>query len=94
MLTPLGDRVIVKALERNELTKGGLYLPDTVTEKPQEGEIQGVGPGRILDNGHRAAMELKTGDRVVFAKYGGTEFKMDGQDVLILRETDILAVLD
>jgi chaperonin GroES len=93
-LTPLGDRVLIKALERGELTKGGLYLPDTVTEKPQEGEVQGVGPGRILDNGHPAAMDLKAGDRVVFAKYGGTEFKMDGQDVLILREADILAVLD
>jgi chaperonin GroES len=92
-LTPLGDRVVVKALAGDAQTKGGIYLPDTVKEKPQEGEIQAVGPGRILDTGHRAAMELKAGDRVVFAKYGGTEFLLDGQEVLILRETDILAVL-
>jgi chaperonin GroES len=92
-LTPLGDRVVVKAFERDELTKGGIILPDTVREAPQEGEIQAVGPGRVLESGRRATMDLHPGDRIVFAKYGATEFKLDGADLLILREADILAVL-
>ncbi|HMA37727.1 MAG TPA: co-chaperone GroES [Chloroflexia bacterium] len=92
-LQPLGDRVVIKALERDEVTKGGIYLPDTAKEKPQEGRVEAVGPGRILDNGDRSKMELKEGDRVLFAKYAGTEFKLDGEDLLILRETDILAVI-
>ena len=92
-LTPLGDRVVVTALERESLTKGGIILPDTVQEKPQEGTIRAVGPGRVLDNGQHATMDLHAGDRIVFAKYGATEFRLDGVDLLILREADILAVL-
>jgi chaperonin GroES len=92
-LTPLGDRVVVKATEREEVTSSGIYLPDTAKEKPQEGRIMAVGPGRLLDSGDRAEMELKEGDRVIFAKYAGTEFKLEGEDLLILRESDILAVL-
>jgi chaperonin GroES len=93
-LKPLGDRVVVKAIEREEVTSSGIYLPDTAKEKPQEGRIQAVGPGRLLESGERAPMELKEGDRVIFAKYAGTEFKLGGEDLLILRETDILAVVD
>ena len=92
-LRPLGDRVVVRAVEREEVTKGGIYLPDTAKEKPQEGIIEAVGPGRILDNGDRSQMELKEGDRVLYAKYAGTEFKLEGQDLLILRESDILAII-
>jgi chaperonin GroES len=92
-LKPLGDRVVVKALERDEVTKSGIYLPDTAKEKPQEGRVEAVGPGRVLDNGERSHMDLKEGDRVLFAKYAGTEFKLDGEDLLILRESDILAVI-
>jgi len=92
-LKPLGDRVVIKALEREEVTKSGIYLPDTAKEKPQEGRVEAVGPGRILDNGERSKMELKEGDRVLFAKYAGTEFKLEGEDLLILRESDILAVI-
>ncbi|MGI8586221.1 MAG: co-chaperone GroES [Chloroflexia bacterium] len=92
-LKPLGDRVVIKALEREEMTKGGLYLPDTAKEKPQEGRVEAVGPGRILDSGERSKMELKEGDRVLFAKYAGTEFKLEDQDLMILRESDILAII-
>jgi chaperonin GroES len=92
-LQPLGDRVVVKALDRDEVTKSGIYLPDTAKEKPQEGEVQAVGPGRTLDTGERSKMELKVGDRVLFAKYAGTEFKLEGEELLILRESDILAVI-
>lgn len=92
-LQPLGDRVVVKAIEREEVTRGGIYLPDTAKEKPQEGRVVSVGPGRVLDNGDRSKMELKEGDRVIYAKYAGTEFKLDGEDLLILRESDILAVV-
>jgi len=93
-LQPLGDRVVVKALDRDEVTKGGIYLPDTVKEKPQEGRVEAVGPGRVLDSGERSQMELKVGDRVLFAKYAGTEFKLEGEDLMILRESDILAVIN
>jgi chaperonin GroES len=92
-LKPLGDRVVVKAIEREEVTSSGIYLPDTSKEKPQEGRIQPVGPGRLLESGERAPMELKEGDRVIFAKYAGTEFKLGGEELLILRESDILAVV-
>jgi chaperonin GroES len=85
--------VVVKAIEREDVTTSGIYLPDTAKEKPQEGRVQAVGPGRLLDSGDRAPMELKEGDRVIFAKYAGTEFKLDGEDLLILRESDILAVV-
>jgi chaperonin GroES len=90
-LQPLGDRVVVKPLEREEVTKSGIVLPGTAQEKPQEGEVIAVGPGRVLDNGQRVNIELKTGDRVLFAKYAGTEFKLDDDELLVLSERDILA---
>ena len=92
-LQPLGDRVVVKPLAQEEVTRGGLVLPGTAQEKPQEGEVIAVGPGRILDSGDRAKMEVKAGDRVVYAKYAGTEFKLDDDELLILSERDLLAVL-
>lgn len=92
MLKPLADRVVVKPIEQEERTKGGIVLPDTAKEKPQEGEIVAVGPGRLLDNGQRAPLEVTVGDRVLFARYSGTEFKVDGETYLVLRESDILAV--
>jgi chaperonin GroES len=90
-LQPLGDRVVVKPLEREEVTKSGIVLPGTAQEKPQEGEVIAVGPGRVLDNGQRVSIELKTGDRVLFAKYAGTEFKLEDDELLVLSERDILA---
>ncbi|MGI5836479.1 MAG: co-chaperone GroES [Chloroflexota bacterium] len=92
-LKPLGDRIVVKPLSREEVTKSGIVLPDTAKEKPQEGTVLAVGPGRILDNGQRIAVELKEGDRVLFAKYAGTEFKRDDEELLILSEKDILAIV-
>ena len=94
MLKPLGDRVVVKTITAEERTKGGIVLPDTAKEKPQEGEVIAVGPGRILDNGERLAPEVKVGDRVIYAKYGGTEVKFDDEEYLILRESDILAQVE
>ena len=93
-LTPLGDRVVVRPLEKEEVTKSGIVLPDTAKEKPQEGEIIAVGPGRLTDDGKRLAMELKKGDRVIFSKYAGTEIKLEDTEYLILRESDVLAKLD
>lgn len=90
-LQPLGDRVLVKPIEKEEKTKSGLYIPDTVKEKPQEGEIIAVGPGKMTDEGKRIPMDLKVGDRVIYAKYGGTEIKVDEVELMILRESDILA---
>lgn len=92
-LQPLGDRVVVKPLTREEVTKSGIVLPDTAQEKPQEGEILAVGPGRVLDNGQRQQVEIKKGDRVLYAKYAGTEFKLEEDELLILSERDVLAVL-
>ena len=92
-LRPLGDRVVVKPLGREEVTKSGIVLPDTATEKPQQGEVLAVGPGRILDSGERVGVEIKAGDRILFAKYSGTEFKFDQDDYLILREADVLAIV-
>jgi len=92
-LTPLGDRVVVKPLTREEVTKSGIVLPDTAREKPQEGEVLAVGPGRVLDNGQRQQVELKKGDKVLYAKYAGTEFKLEDDELLILSERDVLAVL-
>src|SRR6266704_4964862 len=91
-LRPLGDRVVVKALARESVTKSGIVLPDTATEKPQEGEILAVGPGKVLDNGKRTTLEVKVGQKVLFAKYAGTEVKMDGEEYLILRESDIMGI--
>jgi chaperonin GroES len=93
-LQPIADRVVVKPLQKEEMTKSGLIIPDTAKEKPQEGEVVAVGVGKLLDSGKRAEMEVKVGDRVLFAKYGGTEFKLDGDELLVLRESDILAVID
>jgi chaperonin GroES len=90
-LHPLADRVLVKPIEKEERTKSGIYLPDTAKEKPQEGEILAVGPGKISDDGKRIEMDLKVGDVVIYAKYGGTEIKVDDEELMILRESDILA---
>ncbi len=90
-LQPLADRVLVKPIEKEERTKSGIYLPDTAKEKPQEGEVIAVGPGKLTDDGKRVALDLKVGDRVIYAKYGGTEIKVDDEDLIILRESDILA---
>ncbi|MGE5308028.1 MAG: co-chaperone GroES [Deltaproteobacteria bacterium] len=92
-LVPLGDRVVVRPLEAEEKTKGGIVLPDTAKEKPQEGEIVAVGKGRVLDNGSVRAPEVKTGDRVLYGKYSGNEIVIEGEELMIMREEDILAVL-
>ena len=93
-LRPLGDRVVIRPLAREEVTKSGIVLPDTAKEKPQQGEVLAVGPGRVLDNGDRINMDVKNGDRVLFAKYAGTEFKLEDEELLILSEKDILAVME
>jgi len=90
-LQPLADRVIVKPIQREEVTKGGIFLPDTAKEKPQEGEVVAVGPGRLSEDGKRIAMDVKVGDRVFYAKYGGIEIRIEDEEVVILRESDILA---
>ncbi len=90
-LQPLGDRLVVKPIEREEVTRGGIVLPDTAKEKPQEGEVLAVGPGRLSEDGKRIAMDVKVGDIVIYAKYGGTEYRVDEEEVMILREGDILA---
>jgi len=92
-IRPVGDRVVVKPAAKEEVTKSGIVIPDTAKEKPQEGEVIAVGSGKLLDNGDRVPLELKVGDRVLYAKYGGTEFKLDGEEYLVLRESDVLAVL-
>lgn len=93
-IRPLGDRVVLKPVEREERTKSGIVLPDTAKEKPQEGIVEEVGSGRVLDNGTTVPLELKKGDRVLYAKYAGNEFKVDDVEYLILSEKDVLAVLD
>ena len=90
-IQPLGDRVVVKATEQDDVSKGGILLPDTAKEKPPEGKVIAAGPGRITDDGKRIPMEIKTGDRVIYAKYGGTEINEGDEEFLILRESDILA---
>jgi len=93
-LVPLGDRVVIKPTPREEMTKSGLVLPDTAKEKPQEGTILSVGPGKILDDGTREQMDVKKGQKVLYAKYAGTEFKIDDEDLLIVSQKDILAVVE
>jgi len=93
-LRPLGDRVVIRPLARETVTKSGIVLPDTAKEKPQEGEIIAVGPGKVLDNGKRITLEVKIGQRVLFAKYSGTEVKIEGEEYLILRESDILGIVE
>ena len=92
-LQPLGDRVVVKPTPREEMTKSGIVLPDTAKEKPQEGTIIAAGPGKILDDGKRESMDVKAGDKVLYAKYAGTEFKIDGDELLIVSQKDILAIV-
>jgi chaperonin GroES len=91
-LQPLADRVVVKPIEREEVTKGGIVLPDTVKERPQEGKVLAVGPGKLSDDGKRITMDVKVGDIVVYTKYGGTEIKIDDEELMILRESDILGI--
>jgi chaperonin GroES len=93
-LRPLGDRVMVKPVEIEEMTKSGIVIPDTVKEKPQEGIVEAVGTGRILDNGTRVPMELEVGDKVLYARYSGSEFKVEDVEYLIIPETDVLAIVD
>ncbi len=93
-IRPLNDRILVKRLEGEEKTAGGIIIPDSAKEKPAEGEIMAVGPGKLADNGERVALDLKVGDKVIFSKYGGTEVKLDGEDYLIMREDDILGVIE
>ncbi|MDW7981251.1 MAG: co-chaperone GroES [Thermomicrobium sp.] len=92
-IRPLGDRVVVKPIQKEEVTKSGIVLPDTAKEKPQRGQVVAVGPGRLTDDGKRLPMEVKVGDEVLFAKYAGTELKIEDEEYLILSEKDILAVL-
>jgi len=93
-IKPLADRVVIRALDESEQMRGGLYIPDTAKEKPSRGEIIAVGPGAISDEGKRRDMDVKTGDRVLYGKYSGTDVTVDGEDFLILRESDVLAVLE
>ncbi len=93
-IRPLNDRILVKRLEGEEKTAGGIIIPDSAKEKPAEGEIVAVGPGKLNDAGERVAMDVKVGDRVLFSKYGGTDVKLDGEDYLIMREDDILGVIE
>ena len=92
-LKPLADRVIVEPLEKDEMTASGIYLPETAKEKPQEGRVLAVGPGRVNDDGKRSTMEVSEGDKVIFAKYSGTEIKIEEKKLLILSEKDILAIV-
>jgi chaperonin GroES len=93
-IRPLGDRVLVRPLSRETVTKSGIVLPDTAKEKPQEGEILAVGPGKVLDNGKRTALEVSVGQKILFAKYAGTEIKVENEEYLILRESDIMGIVE
>ncbi|HJV17445.1 MAG TPA: co-chaperone GroES [Bacillales bacterium] len=93
MLRPLGDRIVIELIESEEKTASGIVLPDTAKEKPQEGKVVAVGTGRVLENGERVALEVSVGDSIIFSKYAGTEVKYEGNEYLILRENDILAVI-
>lgn len=93
-IRPLNDRVLVKRLEEEQKTAGGIIIPDTAKEKPAEGQVVAVGPGKLNSKGERVAIDIKAGDRVLFSKYGGTEVKIDGEDFLIMREDDILGVVE
>ena len=93
-LKPLGDRLVVEPIEQEEVTAGGIVLPETAKEKPQQGKVLAAGPGARDEDGKRIPMDVKAGDKVLYAKYGGTEFKMDGKKLLILRESDVLGTLD
>jgi chaperonin GroES len=93
-IRPLNDRVLIKRLEEEEKTKGGIIIPDTAKEKPAEGKVVAVGPGKRNDKGEIAALQVKAGDRVLFSKYGGTDIRLEGEDYLIMREDDILGVVE
>src|SRR5919198_547662 len=93
-IRPLYDRIVVKRIEEKETMQGGLYIPDTAKEKPQEGEVVAVGKGKLLENGTRIEPDVKEGDRVLFGKYAGTEVKLDGEEYLIMREDEILGIID
>ncbi|MCM3588686.1 co-chaperone GroES [Mesobacillus maritimus] len=93
MIKPLGDRIVIELVESEEKTASGIVLPDSAKEKPQEGKVVAVGSGRVLESGERVALEVAVGDRIIFSKYGGTEVKYQGTEYLILRESDILAVV-
>jgi chaperonin GroES len=93
LLRPLGDRIVIELVESEEKTASGIVLPDSAKEKPQEGRVVAVGTGRVLENGERVALEVSVGDRIIFSKYSGTEVKFEGNEYLILRENDILAVV-
>jgi chaperonin GroES len=93
LLKPLGDRVVIELVESEEKTASGIVLPDSAKEKPQEGKVVAVGTGRVTDNGERVALEVSTGDSIIFSKYAGTEVKFEGKEYLILRESDILAII-
>ena len=93
-ITPLGERIVIKVLETEEKTKSGIFIPDTAKEKPQMGEVVAVGSGRVLDNGQKVALDVKVGDKVLFAKYAGTEVKLDGEEYMVLKESDVLAIVN
>ncbi len=93
-LKPLSDRIIVKAVTADETTSGGIVLPDSAKEKPQQGEVLAVGPGKLLDTGKIAAVDVKVGDKVYYGKYSGTEVKLDGQELVVLRQDDVLGVVE
>ena len=94
MLKPLGDRIVIKALEAETQTSGGIILPETAQEKPQSGEVLAVGPGKLLDNGKLSTMDVQVGDKIVYAKYRGTEIKVGGEDVIILTASDVMGILN
>ncbi len=93
-IRPLNDRILVKRLEEEEKTKGGIIIPDTAKERPQEGEVIAVGNGRVLEDGKRIPLEVKVGDRIIFSKYAGTEVKIEGEEHLIIREDDVLGIIE
>ena len=93
-IRPLNDRLLVKRMQEEEMTAGGIIIPDSAKEKPAEGKVVAVGPGKVSDNGERVALQVKEGDVVLFSKYGGTDVKLDGEDYLIMREDDILGIVE
>jgi chaperonin GroES len=93
-IRPLNDRLLVKRMKEEEMTAGGIIIPDSAKEKPAEGEVVAVGPGKVADNGERVALQVKEGDMVLFSKYGGTDVRLDGEDFLIMREDDILGIVE
>jgi chaperonin GroES len=93
-LRPLADRLVVKPLEQGEIKQGGIIIPDTAKEKPEKGEVMAIGPGKLSDDGKRTPLEVKKGDKILFGKYAGQEIKVDGQELMILREEDVMAVIE